>query len=123
MIVWCRITMGTEPGRSPEGNEELMREEGAQMQRSLTVGVIGDFDPSSVPHVSTNTALDHAAAALGIPVTVSWLPTPSLGSGEAPGLESYDGLWCSPGSPYRSMDGALAGIRFAREKGWPFFAT
>jgi CTP synthase (UTP-ammonia lyase) len=93
------------------------------MNLPLEVGVIGDFDPSSVPHVSTNAALDHAAAALGIPVTVSWAPTPSLESGQAPGLDRFDGLWCSPGSPYRSMEGALAGIRFAREKGWPFFAT
>jgi CTP synthase (UTP-ammonia lyase) len=93
------------------------------MLRDLTVGVIGDFDPASVPHVSTNTAIGHAAAALGIPVTVSWVPTPGLVDGQAAGLERFDGLWCSPGSPYRSMDGALAGIRFAREEGWPFFAT
>jgi len=93
------------------------------MQRSLTIGAIGDFDPSSVPHVSTNAALDHAAAVLGISVTVSWLPTPGLEEGSAATLERFDALWCSPGSPYRSMDGALAGIRFAREKGWPFFAT
>ena len=100
-----------------------MRDEGAPMQRRLTIGVIGDFDPSSIPHVSTNAALDHAATALGIPVAVSWLPTPGLEEGSAATLERFDALWCSPGSPYRSMDGALAGIRFAREKGWPFFAT
>jgi CTP synthase (UTP-ammonia lyase) len=100
-----------------------MREERTHMQRGLTVGVIGDFDPSSVPHVSTNAALDHASAALGIPVAVSWLPTLSLADRQAAGLDSFDGLWCSPGSPYRSMEGALEGIRFAREKRWPFFAT
>jgi CTP synthase (UTP-ammonia lyase) len=93
------------------------------MTNNLKVGVIGDFDPSSSSHVSTNAALDHAAAALERSVTVSWLPTPGLEAEPAPGLERFDGLWCSPGSPYRSMAGALAGIRFAREKGWPFFAT
>jgi len=93
------------------------------MNSSLMVGVFGDFNPSSAPHVSTNAALHHAAAALGRSVTVTWLPTESLADGETGGLEGFDGLWCSPGSPYRSMEGALAGIRFAREKGWPFFAT
>jgi CTP synthase (UTP-ammonia lyase) len=93
------------------------------MSTNLAVGVIGDFEPSSLPHVSTNAALDHAAASLGLSVTVTWLPTPGLVGEQAPGLDRLDGLWCSPGSPYRSMEGALAGIRFAREKGWPFFAT
>ena len=93
------------------------------MSDNLEVGVIGDFDPSSVPHVSTNAALDHAAAAVGRSVAVSWLPTEGLASGQGGEFEGFDGLWCSPGSPYRSMAGALAGIRFAREKGWPFFAT
>ena len=93
------------------------------MDRGLKVGVIGDFDPSSITHTSTNAALDHAAAALGLTVKVSWVPTPSLEDGPASTLEPFDALWCSPGSPYRSMQGALAGIRYAREQGRPFFAT
>lgn len=93
------------------------------MNDSFEIGVIGDFNPSSVPHVSTNAALDHAAAFLGRAVTVSWLPTVTLEGEPAPRLERFDGLWCSPGSPYRSMAGALAGIRFARETGRPFFGT
>jgi CTP synthase (UTP-ammonia lyase) len=93
------------------------------MDRDLKVGVIGDFDPSSIPHTSTNAALDHAAAALGLAVDVSWVPTPTLKDGSASALEPFDALWCSPGSPYRNMEGALAGIRFAREQGRPFFGT
>jgi CTP synthase (UTP-ammonia lyase) len=93
------------------------------MARSLKVGVIGDFDSASASHVATNAALDHAATALGVSVTVSWVPTPSLEDRPASRLEMFDALWCSPGSPYKSMDGALAGIRFARENRWPFFAT
>ena len=38
-------------------------------------------------------------------------------------LKQFDALWCAPGSPYKSMDGALRGIQFARERGWPFIAT
>jgi CTP synthase (UTP-ammonia lyase) len=93
------------------------------MGQHLEIGVIGDLDPSSSTHAATDAALDHAAAALGRPARVSWLATPGLEGEPAPGLERFDGLWCSPGSPYRSMTGALAGIRFARERGRPFFAT
>jgi len=94
------------------------------MDAELRVGVSGDFDPSLVSHAATNEALAHAAAALGMRVAVSWVPTPTLTPRSAGGiLSSFDALWCSPGSPYRSMTGAMAGIRFAREKGWPFFGT
>ncbi len=93
------------------------------MDRTVKVGVVGDFDASSALHAATNAALNHAAAALGIPVTISWVQTPTLEDGPASALEMFDALWCSPGSPYKSMDGALAGIRFAREQGRPFFAT
>jgi len=94
------------------------------MDAELRVGVIGDFNPSSVSHTATNEALAHAEAALGMRVAVSWVPTHTLTPQSAGAiLASFDALWCSPGSPYRSMSGALAGIRFAREEGWPFFGT
>jgi len=38
-------------------------------------------------------------------------------------LESFDGFWIAPGSPYRSLDGALRAIRWARERDWPLVAT
>jgi len=38
-------------------------------------------------------------------------------------LEACDGIWAAPGSPYRSMDGMLKGIQFARERDWPFLGT
>jgi CTP synthase (UTP-ammonia lyase) len=37
--------------------------------------------------------------------------------------EGFDGLWCVPGSPYASMEGALNAIRQARESGLPFLGT
>ncbi|RPJ04496.1 MAG: hypothetical protein EHM36_10465 [Deltaproteobacteria bacterium] len=94
------------------------------MNPQLRVGVIGDYDPNMRFHVATNEALKHAAAALSVSVESSWLPTPSLAN-EPVGttLRPFDALWCSPGSPYKSMDGALQAIRFAREQGWPFVGT
>jgi len=55
---------------------------------------------------------------------VKWVPTPAL---QYPGgektLEGFDGLIAAPGSPYRSFDGMLRGIEFARARNWPFTAT
>jgi CTP synthase (UTP-ammonia lyase) len=32
-------------------------------------------------------------------------------------------VWIAPASPYRSMDGALRAIRYARERGVPLVGT
>ena len=50
-----------------------------------------------------------------------WLETGRYtGPGE---LEGLDGIRCVPGSPYRSMEAALAMIRSAREAETPFLGT
>jgi len=95
------------------------------MNQQLRVGIIGDYDPKKyVSHVSTNEALSHAAGALSISLNFTWIPTSSLSRRQVrTTLKRFDALWCAPGSPYESMDGALQAVRFAREMGWPFFAT
>jgi CTP synthase (UTP-ammonia lyase) len=93
------------------------------MERAISVGVIGDFDPGFEPHAATDAALAHAAAALGIEVEVRWHPTESLFDAEPGEVLTEDALWCAPGSPYRSLDGALRGVRFARERDLPLLGT
>ena len=94
------------------------------MDRHLRVGIIGDHDPERLSHIATDSALGHAADALGTPVEITWLPTPSLESGDTlRRLRQYDALWCAPGGPYQSERGAHAAIRFARENDWPFIGT
>jgi CTP synthase (UTP-ammonia lyase) len=90
---------------------------------SISVGVIGDRNPMFLPHLATNAALEHSAAALGVDVEVEWLDTAGLEGYDLAALGGYDALWCAPGSPYRSLDGALRAIRFARESDRPFIGT
>lgn len=92
--------------------------------RTIRIGVLGDFNPDYHSHHATNAALQHAAKSFARPVETTWVPTPSLlDPNILETLADYDGLWGSPGSPYRSMDGMLAGIRFARARNRPFVAT
>jgi len=88
----------------------------------VRIGVIGDFRPY-VYHHATNDALTLTAGRLGVDLEYEWAPTDALAGHAAALLERYDGIWASPGSPYKSMEGALEGIRFARESGRPFVAT
>ena len=94
------------------------------MDPQIKVGVIGDYDPNLRNHIATDEALGHAANALSVSLTSSWIPTESLAKGPVEMvLKPFQALWCAPGSPYQSMSGALQAIQFAREQGWPFMGT
>jgi CTP synthase (UTP-ammonia lyase) len=91
---------------------------------AVRIGILGDFNPDFRSHPATSHALQHAARKLKIQVESEWLPTPWLESAGADKiLETFDGLWAAPGSPYKSFDGMLKGIEFARRRDWPFLGT
>jgi len=94
------------------------------MPDSIRIGIIGDFNPEFRSHHATQESLQHAAAKVGLPVESQWIPTPSLLRPDSSQmLQSFDGLWASPGSPYQNFAGMLRGIQFAREHNWPFLGT
>src|ERR1700722_5727540 len=82
------------------------------------IGIIGDFNAANPTHIATTNGLDPAAKALGWPIETVWLPTD-----EPQDFGNFQGLLCSPGSPYRSLEGALKGIRYARDNNVPFLGT
>jgi CTP synthase (UTP-ammonia lyase) len=91
------------------------------MASPLRIGLVGDRDETITAHRAIPVALSLASAALGPAVQPTWLHTDTLIDARA--VDGFDALWCVPGSPYRSMDGALRAIRFAREDGVPFLGT
>jgi CTP synthase (UTP-ammonia lyase) len=91
------------------------------MRSPITIGLIGDRDDGVVAHRAIPLALAAAAADLGIDIGFEWLATDAIVSDRP--LAAFAGLWCVPASPYRSMDGALRAIRFAREQDMPFLGT
>jgi CTP synthase (UTP-ammonia lyase) len=58
-----------------------------------------------------------------VTVDVRWHATDSLVGSDLVEVLDDDALWCAPGSPYRSLDGALRAIRFAREEDVPLLGT
>lgn len=93
------------------------------MPRELSIGIIGDYNPSSETHAATNRAFHHAAIHLGASIDMEWVSTPALQEQTEDRLDRFDVILCAPGSPYRSRRGALNGIRFAREGDRPFLGT
>lgn len=91
---------------------------------AVRIGILGDFNAEFRSHHATNDALQHAAHKLKITVESEWLPTPALAApGAEKKLETFDGLWGAPGSPFKSFDGMLKGIEFARRRDWPYLGT
>jgi len=91
------------------------------MTKPLNIALVGDYDAAVIAHQVIPRALALAAEACGSPVQPQWLPTERIRRDAH--LVDHDAIWCVPASPYRSTDGALRAIRYARELGVPFLGT
>jgi CTP synthase (UTP-ammonia lyase) len=88
--------------------------------RRINVGLVGEYNAGVLAHRAIPLALRSGGEHLGVQVALEWLRTDRMA--EAP-LDSLDGIWCVPASPYRSMEGALLAIHHARTVGVPFLGT
>jgi CTP synthase (UTP-ammonia lyase) len=91
---------------------------------AVRIGIFGDYDPQSPTLPALEKSIQHAATKLALQAEATWLPTESLIDPNLDAkLESFDGLWAAPASPYKSFDGMLRGIEFARRRNWPFVGS
>jgi len=85
-----------------------------------SIALLGEYTPAFSPHASTNTAIEHAKAALSLEISYDCISTTDIN----PSLfERYAGIWIAPGSPYKNMDNTLDAIHHAREYNIPCFGT
>ena len=88
----------------------------------VRIAVVGDYQPEHETHPATTDALGHAADHLGVRAGAEWIGTDEVQvAGDK--LFDYHGIWIAPGSPYRSLDGALHAITAARTTGIPLLGT
>jgi CTP synthase (UTP-ammonia lyase) len=87
------------------------------MPSEIRVGLIGDYNQDQKAHRAIPKALQSASEN----VEGVWVATDSVG--DAKSLSGFDGLWCVPGMPYRSAEGALRAIQHARIRRIPFLGT
>ena len=83
---------------------------------------MGERDGGFAPHYRLESAVRHSASRLSVAIELTWIATPGLLQDAAGTLAGYSGLWAAPGN-LASVAGALAGIRFARERSIPLFGT
>ena len=88
------------------------------MHSGIRIALVGDFNArqrahQAIPHVL---AAAPEASAEGV-----WVSTDSVANSNS--LSEFHGIWCVPGMPYSSAEGALRAIRRARETRTPFLGT
>lgn len=86
------------------------------------IALVGDFSPDVTAHRAIPRALELAGQAENQPVSWTWVPTASI-QDPAGELSRFTAVWVVPASPYASMAGALAAIRWARETKRPLFGS
>jgi CTP synthase (UTP-ammonia lyase) len=82
----------------------------------MKILALGDRDPAFLTHRE----LDAAFALMPAGVDCSWTGTDIP---EARDLDSADGVWLLPGTPYRDDTAAYAAIEHCRRSGTPFLGT
>jgi CTP synthase (UTP-ammonia lyase) len=78
----------------------------------MKIAIVGDYRPGNETHRAVTEGLTIAGA------EIEWVRSDEV-DGTAERLAVYGGVVAAPGSPYANMEGALAAIRHARERGCP----
>lgn len=94
-----------------------------EIQQMIHIGLIGERNPEARSHAAIPRALTLAAQKLDAPFAAEWLPTPPLEHETERQLAAYQALWFVPNTPYASMNGALAALKYARESRIPTLGT
>lgn len=87
------------------------------------LAIVGDYDSTMYTHLAIDDALGHVRELREHALEWRWVETSSLATDPDAQLALIDAIWLAPGSPYKSLDGALAAVRRAREGGIPFLGV
>lgn len=80
--------------------------------RQTLIGIVGDYRETKHTHRALQECIRHCQPHVGN-VVFEWLPTDQL---RKVFLNSYDGYWIAPGSPYSDDDAVYTTIRRLRER-------
>ncbi len=89
----------------------------------MKIAIIGEFDQDFRPHVATNEAIEHSRSVVNSKFEADWISTEVLEDHLDQIIGEYQGFWIAPGSPYKSMTGALNLIQKTRENKIPTLGT
>ncbi len=86
------------------------------------IALVGDYSDRHAAHRAIPRALEMARSATGAELAWDWVPTRAVAEPQRD-LRDFSAVWLVPASPYESLEGALAAVRWAREGRRPFMGT
>ncbi len=93
-----------------------------QPEGEVTIGVVGKYTGMQDAYKSLNEALVHGGIANRVKVNVKWIDAEAFEQDDvAARLEPMHGVLVPGGFGERGSEGKIASVRFARERGVPFF--
>ncbi len=92
------------------------------MERTVRLAILADYDANSRAHAGLEEALRHAVGTRHRSVMWDWIDTQTLAIEPVSVLSGSNAIVAATDDDCASVDGALAGIRFARERTIPFLA-
>lgn len=99
---------------------ELKRKEKIKKEKIISIALVGNYDENIDLHKLIPLSLDTISNNLGINIDIEWLDTRRINIKK---LKSFDAIWCTSGVPYKSTQGVLNAINFARVNNIPFLGT
>ncbi|PHR72282.1 MAG: hypothetical protein COA66_06080 [Arcobacter sp.] len=88
--------------------------------KTVKIAIIGDYNEKVTAHICISQAFSLSYNKTQIDVDFSWIDTRRVNIKH---LKKFDAIWCAPSSPYKSMQGVLNAINFARTNNVPFLGT
>jgi CTP synthase (UTP-ammonia lyase) len=85
------------------------------------LGIVGEYYDNFDPHTSLNKALEYLDDEYDF--DYEWIETERVEREKDQILKKYTGIWSAPGSPFKSLDGALYAITYARLNDIPHLGT
>lgn len=89
----------------------------------MEIAIVGDFRNSKT-QLAIADSIEHSNRHLGVNTKYRWIDTTTLDTDRyAEILQNTNGIWSATGCPFKSMNGSLNAIRYARENQIPHIGT
>ncbi|MDC7125467.1 MAG: hypothetical protein PQJ46_07860 [Spirochaetales bacterium] len=89
----------------------------------VNIAIVGEFREDLLPHTSLTQSLDYLSEDSEFSIEYKWIDTSLLENEPQKALSGFHGIWSAPGSPFKSLDGAVNAIQYARENNIPHLGT
>lgn len=87
------------------------------------IAVIGDYNSTNKTHTAVGLSVEHSAKKGNKEIEVEWINTETAEREGERMFRNFSGIWSAPGSPFRSLEGSLKAVQFARENNIPHLGT